>query len=414
MEVIEKYLDDVCIYISNVPYQRAARRELKNHITDCMEYAEKNGLDSEEAAKRALAEMGDAQETGRRLNEHFFARPDKRLVLYIFAIFCLYTAAGLQINYLFPETVLTLPGYAVSICLFSYLGKIDLEGNSHRIKYLYFGTLLLLLAAGMFTDTMTARELMSAGGTILFFCVTFFIYRLHKNDSSGFISALCLFSLPIPLFMFTSAYGALFLYIAAGICTFIRFITRGWTLNGHSKVFFCLFITVMLVIIAILCRTSIFIRWNLRDHFFLRDGLNHFPCLAEHFRMYPLAACISRYGIWTAVFYIILFSLLLTELILMKRKVHHSWGRNMLNCIFLIFLIKGMSAVLLNLGIPLIRSYMLPFAGFGFDQMSNLLLIVMAEYVYCFGDAVFADYSFFEEHNTYQIKIVSCRGHYKD
>ena len=72
----------------------------------------------------------------------------------------------------------------------------------------------------------------------------------------------------------------------------------------------------------------------------------------------------------------------------------------MLNCIFLIFLIKGTSAVLLTLGIPLIRSYTLPFAGFGFDQLSNLLLIVIAEYVYCFGNAVFADHSFFEEHKA--------------
>ena len=414
MEDIDKYLDEVCNCITNAPYRRAARRELKNHITDSMEYAEKSGLGSEDAAKHAIAEMGDAQETGRRLNEHFSAQPDRRLVLYIFGIFCLYTIVSLRINYSFAEMVLTLLGYSVSICLFSSLRKIDLEGNSHRIKYLYLGTLLLLFAAVIFTDTITSREFMSAGGTILFFCVTFFIYRLHKNDSSGLIIALCLFLLPIPLFMFNSAYGALFLYIAAGICTFVCFITRGWALNSHDKIFFCLFITILLGIIAILCRTSIFTKWNLRDYFFLRDGLNHFPYLAENFRTYPMAACISRYGTWTAVLYTILFSLLLVELILMKRKVHHSWGLNILNCIFLIFFIKGIFAVLLNLVIPLIRSYMLPFTGFGFDQLSNLLLIVMAEYVYCFGDAVFADYSFFEEHKTYQIKIVSCRGHYED
>lgn len=403
MEMIDKYLDEVCECITNAPYRHAARRELRNHMADSMEYAEKSGFNRQEAARRAIAAMGDAQETGRQLNEHYSARPDKRLILYIFGIFCLYTAAGININYSFSEMVLTLFGYALCIGLFQSLKKWDLEGNSHRIKYLYFGTLPLLLSTGIFTDATISRECMSIGGTILFFCVTFFIYRLHKNNISGLIIALGLFLLPVPLFMFFSAYAALFLYIAAGIYTFVCFLTHGWALNAHSKIFFCLFITVLLGIVAVLCRTSIFTKWNLWDHFFLGDGQNHFPYLAEHFRTYPMAACISRYGIWTAVLYIIFFSLLLTKLILMKRKVHHSWGRNILNCIFLIFLIKGMSAVLLNLGIPLIRSYMLPFAGFGFDQVSNLLLIVMAEYVYCFGDAVFANYSFFEEHKAYQI-----------
>ncbi|MCM1542823.1 MAG: permease prefix domain 1-containing protein [Blautia sp.] len=400
MEIIDRYLDAVCGQIENIPYRRTVRRELQNHLEDSMEYAEENGSDREEAARRAIAAMGDARETGLRLNTHLPARPDLRLILYILGIFCLYTAACLKVNHSFPETALTLLAYGVCTGLFFLLRKTDLEGHFHLIKYLYFGVLLLLLAMSLFADAETGRECMSTGGSLLFFCVTFFIYRLHKSDLPGLIIALASFLLPIPLFMAVSAYAPLFLYMAPCLYMFVCFLTRGWKLNAWDKIFFCLCIVVTAGIIAVLCRTSMFLKWNLWDGFFLRDGLNHFPYLAEHFRTYPLAACMSLYGNWTAVPYIVLFSLLLAELIRMKRKVHYSWGRNILNSIFLILLIKGIFAVLLNLGIPLIRYYMLPFVGLGFDQISNFLLIVMAEYVYCFGDAVFGDYSFFEEQKS--------------
>ena len=63
----------------------------------------------------------------------------------------------------------------------------------------------------------------------------------------------------------------------------------------------------------------------------------------------------------------------------------------------MLFRSKSIFAVLLNVGFPFIRSYMLPFAGFGLDQIANILLVVMAEYVYCYGDAFFADSNFLEE-----------------
>ncbi len=398
MEIIDKYLDEVCNCIKSVPCRRAVRRELQNHMEDSIEYAKEKGADNEEATEYAIAEMGNAKETGRQLNEHFSVRPDIRLVLYVFGISCLYTAAGLRINPSFWEIVLTLSAYILGICLFHALKRWDLEGNSHLIKYLYAGILLLLSAVCIFADSEVSRECMSTGGTLLFFCITFFIYRLHKNGMPGLIAALCLFLLPVPLFTLTSAYAALFLYIAAGGCTFACFILRGWGLKGRGKMIFTLSVFLILEVFVILCRTSLFIKCSLWDYFPLHGNLRHFYDPVEGFRTFPLTTCINYYGSWTALLYIVLFSLVLAELIRIKRKLHYFWGRNMLNCIFLIFLIKGVFAVLLNLGIPLVRYYMLPFTGFGPDQISNFLLIVMAEYVYCFGDAVFADYSFFEEH----------------
>lgn len=402
MEMIDKYLDEVCDCITSVPCRRAVRRELQNHIMDSVENAEKSGADGGEAAERVIAEMGSAREMGQLLNRHFSIRPDIRLIVYIFAIFCLYTIAALGINYSISDTVLALLSGGGCTVLFYCLKRTDLEARSHLIKYIYFATLLLLWAAGMHTDWQTGRDCMSAGGTILLFCVTFFVYRLHRNGMAGLIMALCLFLLPIPLFMSLSADGALFLYLAAGIYTFAYFIIQGRGLENRNKLVFALIICAMLGTVVWLFRTRIFTKWILQERFFLRDGLDHFPYLTENFRTYPLAACISGYGSWTALAYIILFILVLAELLRMKKRVHYFWGRNLLNCIFLILSLKGIFAVLLNLGIPLIRSCMLPFAGFGPDQISNFLLVVMAEYVYCFGDAVFADCSFFEEHKLFE------------
>ena len=413
MEIVERYLDEVCGYVASVPHRRAVRRELSGHMEDSMESACRNGCGKEEAARRAIEEMGPAREAGRRFNDIFSVRPDYKLLIYILGIFCLYTAAGMAIHFSYAESGMTLFSYSVCAGLFLLLKRFDMEGKYYLIKYLYFGTLLLLWAVSIFAEQEVRRECMSAGGVILLFCISFFVYRLHKYHITGLIAAVLLFLLPVPLFFRSAAYTAFLLYMTAGVYTFGYYIAKGRPLKFFAKAGVALTAVGLIGITAVLCSSAVFMKWNLREHFFLRDGSDHSAYLSEHFREYPLAAGISRYGYWTLAVYLILMLLVLAELIRMKRKVHHIWGRNVLNCIVLLFSIKSIFAVLLNLGFPFIRSCMLPFAGFGSDQVANLLLVVMAEYVYCFGDAVFADCSFFEENRLLDMEDGYITLHYR-
>lgn len=404
MEIIEDYLDEVCGYIKNAAYRRAVRRELQNHMEDSMECT--GNVDRREAAELAVAEMGDAREMGSRLNSRFPVRPDIRLILYILGIFFLYTIADMAANgaagFSMTEMFVTLFAYGISVCLFLFIKSIDLEGNYRLIKYLYFGTLLLLSVTGFLRDLQFRKECMALCGNILLLCVAFFVYRLHRDNTPGFVGAVCLFLLPIPLFLLSTAYAALLLYFVAGVYTFACFLLDGWRISDYVKALVPLLLAGVFGITAISSCTAIFMKRNLWEHFFLRYELYDSFHPVQDFRDYPLAACINRYGYWTLAVYGVLVLLILGELIHMKRKVHHLLGRHMLNCIILFFLIKSILAVLLNLGVPFIRSYMLPFAGFSMDQAANLLWVVVAEYVYCFGDFVFGDHSFFEEHKLFE------------
>lgn len=412
MEIIEKYLDEVCSYINYVPYRRAVRRELLNHMEDSMERA--GDRDYEKSAKLAIAEMGDAKEVGSRLNAHFSVRPKSRLAYYIFGVFLLYTIAALTINFSMAEMVITLLAYGVSAGLLLLSKKVDLEGNHHLIKYLYLGTLLLLAAICFSADWGQRKGSMSLGGVVLFLCVTFFVYRLHKNNTLGFIGAVSLFLLPVPIFLFSAAYAPLLLYLMTGLSTFLYFLAHGWQVRHSVRVQILLLSAVVSGGIIITGFSAVLMKWDLWQYFFLCDELNHFSYLTENFREYPLAACMSRYGCWPLVVYCIFLLLILVEFMRMKRTVHHLLGQHILNCIFMIFLVKGTFAILLNLGFPFIRSYMLPFAGFGADQAANLLLIVTAEYVYYFGDAVFGDHSFFEENRLFEVEDGKITLYYND
>jgi len=399
MEKIDKYLDEVCECVTSVPHRCIVRRELYKHIEDSMESAGKKDNESKEAIEHVITDMGTPQEVGSRLNEYFSVRPDFNLFLYILGISGLYTIAGIvtEFSHIYIELIMTLVTYGVGVCLFFLLKRINPEGKHNLIKYLYLGTLAVMAVICLFMDLEMRRNAVSFCGVALSFCLTFWVYRLYKSGTLGAVAVLLLFLLPIPLLMYATAYAGLVLYIAAGIGTVTYYAVQGWPLKHYARTGLLIAVTVLSGIMTMLCSSALLWKWNLWNHCFPEGGIDRFSDFSEGFREYPLAVCISRYGFWALAAYIVLILLFLVRLIRMKRKVHYAGAGNVLNCIVLIFFIKSIFAILLNLGFPFIRSYMLPFAGFGLDQIANVLLVVMAEYVYCYGDAVFADGRLFEE-----------------
>ena len=398
MEKVEKYLDEVCGYITNIPYRRSVRRELESHMAEAIDAAMADGMTQQEAVRHAVDQMGDARETGCRLDDQFSVRPDCRLVLYVLAISFLYTAAGVHIHFSPAETFLTFFVPGGCILLFPALRRFDLEGKYFLIKYLYFGTLLLLTLIYTLTEHKMYRSCASIAGVILTFCVIFFVYRLHKSGTWGLAAAMLLFLLPAALLLLTAAYAAFLLYTVTGIFAFACFLKKGWQCMEWGKTAFLILCAGILGVAVRAGSFTILRKLSLWNDFFLRSKADHTAYLAENFRIYPLAACINHYGYGAFIVYVLLISLILYEIMKMKKKVHTFLGRNVLNCIFLILAVKSALAILLNLGFPFTGAYMLPFTCMGADQISNLMLILLAEYVYCFGNAVFADHSFCAEH----------------
>ena len=64
----EEYLDALCRQIHWKSYRKAIRDELKDHIEDASSEMRKKGLSADQALEKALCDLGDPAETGRKLN----------------------------------------------------------------------------------------------------------------------------------------------------------------------------------------------------------------------------------------------------------------------------------------------------------------------------------------------------------
>ena len=63
------FLDEVVKYVKFTFDRAEIRKELEDHILDCMEYHMESGCSQEEAVKLSIQGMGDAREIGKALNK---------------------------------------------------------------------------------------------------------------------------------------------------------------------------------------------------------------------------------------------------------------------------------------------------------------------------------------------------------
>lgn len=66
---IKEFLNIVCEQIKYKPIRNSISEELKNHIEESKENYIKDGLDEKEAEEKAITQMGDAEEIGKKLNK---------------------------------------------------------------------------------------------------------------------------------------------------------------------------------------------------------------------------------------------------------------------------------------------------------------------------------------------------------
>lgn len=91
---ISEYLDEVCLHIRQGSVHGPIRSELTSHITELVEGYADNGLSPDEAEAKALAQMGSAEEVGRRLDKQHRPKMEWSLIILTVAL----AALGLFIN----------------------------------------------------------------------------------------------------------------------------------------------------------------------------------------------------------------------------------------------------------------------------------------------------------------------------
>ena len=99
---IEEYLGVLCRQIHWKSYRKAIRDELKDHIEDASSEMRKKGLSADQALEKALCDLGDPEETGRKLNRIYRPSWNRRLAAAVLggtALFqVLYLSAGVQLS----------------------------------------------------------------------------------------------------------------------------------------------------------------------------------------------------------------------------------------------------------------------------------------------------------------------------
>jgi len=109
---IKEFLDSVCEQIKYKPIREDIAEELKNHIEELKENYIQEGMKEDIAEQKAIEQMGDSKEIGKRLNKIHRPKLDWKLLLILTILLCF--------------------GFLVVLI------RNGLDGNSHIGKYIIF------------------------------------------------------------------------------------------------------------------------------------------------------------------------------------------------------------------------------------------------------------------------------------
>ena len=197
---IEEYLGVLCRQIHWKSYRKAIRDELKDHIEDASSEMRKKGLSADQALEKALCDLGDPAETGRKLNRIYRPSWNRRLAAAVLggtALFqVLYLSAGVQSGVLdgaglrmrLLETVIwLLAGVLLSAVVFSR----DYSRTAVVRKWLLILCLATVLGAAAVRQVFRGQgESMVNGLLLLLLCRgAVKVFRSQKSFTGRLLTA---------------------------------------------------------------------------------------------------------------------------------------------------------------------------------------------------------------------------------
>ena len=125
---IKEFLNSVCEQIKYKPIRESISEELKNHIEELKENYIKEGLEEKVAEEKAINQMGDAEEIGKRLNKIHRQILDWKLVIIALILICFgfliaftktcnITTEDTQINYMQKYLIFLLIGLILGVVI---------------------------------------------------------------------------------------------------------------------------------------------------------------------------------------------------------------------------------------------------------------------------------------------------------
>ena len=414
--MIKSYVETACSCIKWKNYHFAIKTELKNHIYDSFNDYIEQGMPEEEAMDLVLRNMGDPYIIGKALNEAYQPKYNKMLILTVF-----------------------FPVILFSLC--EYFAMLEATGNSFYFIKIFFH--ILIGSAGGFwlfqsdwsEERRFNRFVLRAYISIIVTCVIvhllFFpdmfnvlngmlfllshlccccIDRIKNRKIIGLIIVMLIDMVAIFIAFYVQAFAGMIMLTASSWAVCMETIRSGWIDIDKKRFGYflvsipCLVILLYSVIIKmdniLLNRKGFFVLEIMKGAIVCGRGnakIASYKGIAD----YPLTLVIARYGYIMLAVYIICFGFIIFEIIKIFHKQQSVIGRGLMISVVTNFLIEFIFALLLNLGIPLVKGFVVPFLDFRFGIVTKMVQIGLIIKLDCFGNYIFSNYS---DHRLFDVE----------
>lgn len=216
----DEYIEEICSYVKFKKARNEIKTEFINHIEEKTEDLMLSGMNEEDAARKAITEMGEAETVGKLLNESHKGTPEWSILLITVAL----SLIGLIVSYLliayglnensaaFKKTaIFTITGYIVmgALYLFDYK-KLE----KYSVKIFILTTLTLFLQLLLSNPINVSNAWISLGlATFKFTIISLLLYvislahlirTIKLNNLKGYLYLSLMLVIPACLFVLTA------------------------------------------------------------------------------------------------------------------------------------------------------------------------------------------------------------------
>lgn len=153
---IKEFLNTVCEQIKYKPIRNSISEELENHIEESKENYIQEGLEEQEAEEKAIIQMGDAEEIGKKLNKIHKPKLDWRLLIILIILLgfgFLVAFTRISPSIVFSPVIIAMPLYIIAFVGFVNNEKqekkkkaiLNKNINLHLIKIIILSIISMLL-----------------------------------------------------------------------------------------------------------------------------------------------------------------------------------------------------------------------------------------------------------------------------
>lgn len=412
---LQKYLNAVCEQIRWKNYHLAVRTELKNHITDSLEELGTQGISEREALKQTLDEMGNPKILGAQLNEAYRPQYNRRFSLSIFVV----SITVMVMNCFAYKTFLpdSMDARGSVICIIMGAAGWFWICHCNLSNLFYCKKYIIGMIAILFTLCVWISKFFGFGsyhllnGILSFMSLLYclFVGKIKGTKVIGVILSLGTIGL-LTVYCMSFSYTAAFLVGINGWVIILYYIQQNWFGNfGKMKKTFCRIISSIPFIIGffyifnrkidniLLNRTGFFAKEYLKNAVVIGAGKNIEQCSSQ-LEDYPLLSLVLCYGYIILIFYIVVLSYIFCEIICVYKKQQTVVGKAIVLSLLTSLSVTVLFSVLLNLGIPIIKGFGVPFMDFHFEITAWFIALGFLQVMDCFGNYLFIESSVSQNH----------------